>query len=721
MFKSFKYWLIAMFAMLQIFVAHAQTQLEFSIASYPSIPMGPSVASQSAQLFKNTTGTTFVAYTPTITVSAAWSDQQYTSVTGITTGTGSCFGAQLNASAKTAIGSDVFDNLGSKSAPAAALFTSSPFGTAGTGIDTANNYGFNCFTTVEPLYTALSATNARYYYSTLTLTFSRPVDNPVLHLAGLGGVEGTLGFSTEFELQTAGVTLDKLSGTGVFNVTANKILNSATSINAVSGSSAATTGAASGSVRVTGTGITTLAFKVFLRGDGNGSSWSKATEWGGDRWLLGVSMSTPVITGTIFHDANGLLGTPVNTIDGTGTNISGQLFANLVDGGGNVVLSSPVASDGIYTFQDLLPSGYPAHYSIILSDAEGTPATPAPAPSLPAGWINTGEFLGTGAGSDGTANGILPGITIANATTVKTDANFGIEQLPNTTPKLKTYTSNVPGTSYTVPSLTGTDPEEGALGTGSTFMVNTLPAGATLFYNGIAVTAGQTISNFTPSLLTIDPLDATLSTSFTYGAIDAAGQGDQSPATFTLNWSITLPITLVDFSVTKNHKTAFLKWTTSEQVNASYMEVERSSNGANFESIKRLNVAANSSMLSTYNFTDILPASGKNYYRLKLVSINESVQYSQVKLVSFEETGMVVTYPNPVQSQLKITLSDSWISKPVKIELFNQLGERVLSKQVASAQQTQILDLNKLPDASYILKLTQQDNTTVIKNIQVKK
>ncbi|MDN3656511.1 T9SS type A sorting domain-containing protein [Ferruginibacter paludis] len=719
--KPLKYWCIAMFATLQISAADAQTQLEFDAASYPSPPLGPSVASQSAQLLKNTTGATFVAYAPAITVSAAWSDQQYTSVTGITTGTGSCFGAQLNASAKTALAADIFDNLGSKSAPAAALFTSSPFGTAGTGIDTANNYGFTCFTTIEPLYASSSVTNARYYYSTLTLTFSRAVDNPVLHLAGLGGTEGTLGFSTEFELQTTGVTLNKLSGTGVFNVTANKILNSATSISAVSGSSAATTGAASGSVRVTGTGITTLAFKVYLRGDGNGSTWSKATEWGGDRWLLGVSMSTPVITGTIFHDANGLLGTPVNTIDGTGTNISGQLFANLVDGGGNVVLSSPVASDGIYTFQDLLPSAYPAQYSIILSDAEGTPGTAAPAPSLPSGWINTGEFLGTGAGNDGTENGILSGITIANASAVKSNANFGIEQLPNTTPKLKTYASNTPGTSYTVPSLTGTDPEEGVLGTGSTFMINTLPAGATLSYNAVAVTTGQTISNFTPALLTIDPLDGILSTSFTYGAIDAAGQGDQSPATFTLNWSITLPITLLDFTASKNQKTTSLKWVTGEQVNTGYMEVERSSDGVHFELLQRINVTPNSSMVNNYSFTDALPAAGKNYYRLKLVSINESVQYSQVKQVSFEATGTVLTYPNPVQSQLKITLSDSWIHQTVKIELFNQLGERVLSKQVSDAPQTQILDLNRLSAGSYILKLTQQDNTPVIRNIQVKR
>lgn len=721
--KTFTYFSIVVWALLACFTGYAQTQLEMGVNGYPSPPNGARIAAITAELQKTTTGSTFVTYTPTITVSAAWSDQQYTTVTGmpVGTGTGSSFGTELNLAAKTALSNPVFDNIGSKSIPSPALFTSSPFGTAGTGIDTANNFGFNCFTTAEPLYAAASPTNGRYYYSTLTLTFSRAVDNPVLQIAGLGSVSGSLGFTTELELQTTGVTLDRLSGTGVFNIIANKILNSGTSINSTSGSSSATTGAASGSVRVTGTGITSLAFKVYLRGDGGGAQWSNAGSWAGDRWLLGVSMSTPVITGTIFQDRNGLQGTPFNTVDGTPTSVGGQLFANLVDAGGNVVLCNAVEPDGSYFFQDLLPSGYPAHYSIILSNTMGIVGDAAPAPALPSGWINTGEFLGAGAGNDGTVNGILPGVTMANASTVKVNANFGIEQLPNTAPKLKTYPNNTQGALYAVPGLTGTDPEDGALGTGSTFVVNTLPVGATLFYGGVPVTATQTISNFTPAQLTVDPLDPTLTTSFTYASVDAALQVDQSPATVTLNWSVVLPITLLDFTVTKSQQTTLLKWTLGEQVNTSYVEIERSANAGNFSAIKKFEAGGNSSIASSYSFTDGMPLMAKNYYRLKFVNNDGSIQYSQVRMVSFERTNAIITYPNPVQTELKISLVQNWLNRPAVIELFNQLGEKVFSKKITALRQTESIDLHLLPAGSYILKLTDQDNVALYKNIQIKR
>lgn len=701
----------------------AQVQLEFGSSSYPTPPNGPSISNQTAQFLKNSSGTTFINYAPVVSVTASWSNQQFTSVAGMPAGKtfGSSFGSELNAAAKTAKSTAVFDNLGSKSAPASSLFTASPYGTPGTGIDTANNYGFNCFTTAEPLYAAASGTNGRYYYSNLTLTFNRPVANPVLHIIGLGGTQGSLGFSTELELQTAGVTLDKLSGTGVLNVTSNKILNSATTINSMSGSSTATTGAATGSIRVTGNNITTLVFKVYFRGDGGGANWSSVNQWTGDRWLLGISMSEPIITGNIFDDANGLAGTPFNTIDGTGTNAGGTLYANLVDGSGNVVLASAVAADGAYMMQDMQPASYPVQYKIVLSTTKGVAGAPAPAAALPAGWVNTGEFLGTGAGNDGTVNGILPTITIANSATTKNNANFGIDRLPGSDPKLESYPSNTPNTFYSLSSLSGTDSEDGALGTGDTYIIKTLPTGATLYYNLVAVTANQIITNFDPSLLVIDPLDATLATSFNYAAIDAAGFADPSPASFTINWSMALPVSLQNFTATKYDKTARLQWTVSDETDSRYTIIEHSANGLDYKAIGQL-AASGNNLGGTYSFTDNLPVNGKNYYRLKFVSNKGSFQYSPVKYLLFGADYLISTYPNPVQSKLNITLSENWMNNPVSIDLYSPSGELIISKHITVTGQTEKLDLSNLPATMYILKIAQQNsNRTVVKNIQVTK
>ena len=58
-----------------------------------------------------------------------------------------------------------------------------------------------------------------------------------------------------------------------------------------------------------------------------------------------------------------------------------------------------------------------------------------------------------------------------------------------------------------------------------------------LYYNGVLVTAGQIITNYDPTLLTIDPVDGALSAVFTVASVDAAGKVDPTPATVTVPFS----------------------------------------------------------------------------------------------------------------------------------------------------------------------------------------
>ena len=72
-----------------------------------------------------------------------------------------------------------------------------------------------------------------------------------------------------------------------------------------------------------------------------------------------------------------------------------------------------------------------------------------------------------------------------------------------------------------------------------------------LRYNGNVLVAGDIISSYNPSLLSIEPSANTpggiMSTSFQYATIDIASQQDQTPATYAINWSFALPVTLEDF------------------------------------------------------------------------------------------------------------------------------------------------------------------------------
>lgn len=135
------------------------------------------------------------------------------------------------------------------------------------------------------------------------------------------------------------------------------------------------------------------------------------------------SFASVSLSGTVFDDPNGLSD---STVNGTGIGMPGgtQLYANLVDSNGNVYASVPLAANGTYLF----PSVVAGTYTVRISAAQGIESNAAPANTLPAGWINRGENLGAGPGSDGTINGSLP-VTIS--TTNVTNANFGISLAPS--------------------------------------------------------------------------------------------------------------------------------------------------------------------------------------------------------------------------------------------------------------------------------------------------
>jgi len=148
-----------------------------------------------------------------------------------------------------------------------------------------------------------------------------------------------------------------------------------------------------------------------------------------------------------------------------------------------VLASVAVASDGTYSF-DSISNGT---YTVQVTVNAGTVGQPMPATALPAKWANTGEHLGAESGSDGTPDGLLA-VTV-DAVNLD-NANFGIDALPDSTAASGSYMNPGGAETVTVPTLTGSDVEDGALGSGSTVVIETLPGNATLAYNRSPVTPG---------------------------------------------------------------------------------------------------------------------------------------------------------------------------------------------------------------------------------------
>lgn len=107
-----------------------------------------------------------------------------------------------------------------------------------------------------------------------------------------------------------------------------------------------------------------------------------------------------------------------------------------------------------------------------------------------------------------------------------------------------------------------------------------------------------------------------------------------------------LPVGLTNFKIQNSDYSSHLSWETASEQNSDYFIIERSREGATFESIGTVNAKVNSDQQQFYQFTDSQPLSGISYYRLKMVDLNGSIRYSSI-ISSNRTENPIQVIPNP--------------------------------------------------------------------------
>ncbi len=180
-----------------------------------------------------------------------------------------------------------------------------------------------------------------------------------------------------------------------------------------------------------------------------------------------------------------------------------------------------------------------------------------------------------------------------------------------------------------------------------------------------------------------------------------------------------LPLVLFSFDATLNNKSVNLNWVTGMEKELSHFIVERSTNGTDYDQIAMVVAEGNTSVKKQYTFSDpkATGVKGVIYYRLKMVDMAGRFQNSQVRLIRMgaeETTGTgISTYPNPVSSELRITLPMKWQNQPVSFTLYNANGQVVKQVSAIQASQTETVNVNELHAGLYIVKAVSGNESAV--------
>ncbi|MBI1343185.1 MAG: T9SS type A sorting domain-containing protein [Terrimonas sp.] len=173
----------------------------------------------------------------------------------------------------------------------------------------------------------------------------------------------------------------------------------------------------------------------------------------------------------------------------------------------------------------------------------------------------------------------------------------------------------------------------------------------------------------------------------------------------------TLPVTLMSFSAELNKDKANLKWSTASEINVSHFVVEKSLDGKHYQDAALVFAYGNSSQPKEYTFNDDVSAisSGILYYRLKMQDMDGTYVYSNVRMIRIDKGNQSLSidaYPNPVSSDLHVTLPAAWQGKEVTYQVYNVKGSLVKSVRNSNASQTENINMYDLNPGLYIIRAT---------------
>jgi Secretion system C-terminal sorting domain len=209
---------------------------------------------------------------------------------------------------------------------------------------------------------------------------------------------------------------------------------------------------------------------------------------------------------------------------------------------------------------------------------------------------------------------------------------------------------------------------------------------------------------------------------FRYGAktnnFTSNGAGIRLNSTWFREFSLTpalttLPIKLSSFTAMLVNTKADLKWTTSYEKDVNYFAIEKSTDGKNFSQIGMVFAKGNSTENNSYTYPDASINTTKEsivYYRLRSVDIDGKSQVSEVKLIRVgkqnEQIASIVSYPNPVVNELRVTIPTTWQGKKVSYEVLNNNGQSTYRKEIGSSSQTETIAVSQLAPGFYIIKVS---------------
>jgi hypothetical protein len=185
----------------------------------------------------------------------------------------------------------------------------------------------------------------------------------------------------------------------------------------------------------------------------------------------------------------------------------------------------------------------------------------------------------------------------------------------------------------------------------------------------------------------------------------------QLPPNMQICQTIVLPVTILDFSATLlSENNVKVSWSTTDEVDMDYFEVERSTDATGFIGVERVDADQTLNPVHNYSMNDLLNGINGSvvYYRLRMVDKSGKYSYSKVVAIKLEQQENVLSvYPNPLNDYTTLSI---FVSKPSTglIRLIDNTGKQLFNRtiNVYNGSNSILVDqLGYLPKGIYVIQV----------------
>ena len=226
----------------------------------------------------------------------------------------------------------------------------------------------------------------------------------------------------------------------------------------------------------------------------------------------------------------------------------------------------------------------------------------------------------------------------------------------------------------------------------------------------IYIYSGGTLSGNGCNCETIN-INGTQKYNGTQGTVNGPVMADATSAGF-IPYS-TLPVKFTAYNVVKNGNDYHIAWSTAEELNSHYYEVERSEQGVQWKTVARMQAAGNSSTTKSYSYTDRNVTLKTVHYRIKQADQDGRVTYTSIK--TFHNGALMPVYISNDRSQVAIRFT-AQVKGAVEVSIISMSGQTMTRKTYAGSESLTLANSRSLK-GQYLVQVRYNQTESITKQV----